>query len=323
MRRVLIALGVVVAAALVVLILLAAIPVGFDGLGAHARPAGDYAAATARFAQVQATEGDQVVPDCRSRLLTNGAPTAEVYVLYHGLTNCPRQMAELADALHATGANVLVLRAPGHGERGRAAALGVASAEAFRDDADTSIDIAAGLGDHVTAVGLSLGGLLATWSALERPEVQRAVIIAPAYDLGGFPAIVTYAFPNLFSRLPNIAIPSNGQPLGDHAFPETPTYAVAEMLRLGRYVRAKAAAHPPVGKQVSFVINDADTTISNAAALEVAEEWQRAGVDVRIVRIPASTGLPHDLIDMAQPVKRPDLVYPLIVALAEGREPPG
>jgi alpha-beta hydrolase superfamily lysophospholipase len=33
----------------------------------------------------------------------------------HGLTNCPRQYQEMAEALHQQGANVVVLRAPGHG----------------------------------------------------------------------------------------------------------------------------------------------------------------------------------------------------------------
>jgi hypothetical protein len=45
-------------------------------------------------------------------------------------------------------------------------------------------------------------------------------------------------------------------------------------------------------------------------------------VDVKVVHLPKSLGLPHDLIDPAQRVKDPALVYPLIEALAEGRTPP-
>jgi hypothetical protein len=122
--------------------------------------------------------------------------------------------------------------------------------------------------------------------------------------------------------LPNVAIPSSGEGLGDHAYPETPTRGVGQMLRLGRYVMGQAAARPPIGKQIAFVINDADTTISNAAAEQVIDEWRADGVDVTVVHLPKSLGLPHDLIDPAQAVQDPALVYPLIEALAEGRTPP-
>lgn len=315
---------VLVAAALLVIAVLAVglVPVATGDLGAHPRPAADYVQAVQRFDAIRAAEGPDVVADCHSRLLTEGRRTAEVYILFHGLTNCPRQMVELADRLHATGANVLIIRAPGHGQTNGPEGGAVVEAGGLRDMADASTDIAAGLGDRVTAVGLSLGGLLSTWAVLQRPEVQRAVIIAPAYDLGGYPGLVREMLPNLFSRLPNIVIPSAGQPLGDHAYPETPTHAVGEMLRLGRFVRAEAAERPPADKQIVFIINDADTTISNAAVLGVADGWRRAGVDVTIVRIPAALGLPHDVIDMAQDVRRPDVVYPLVIAVAEGRQPP-
>ena len=94
------------------------------------------------------------------------------------------------------------------------------------------------------------------------------------------------------------------------------------MLRLGRYVMGQAAARPPIGTQIAFVINDADTTISNRAAEQVIDEWRADGVDVKVVHLPKSLGLPHDLIDPAQRVQDPALVYPLIEALAEGRTPP-
>jgi pimeloyl-ACP methyl ester carboxylesterase len=166
-----------------------------------------------------------------------------VIVLFHGLTNCPQQMVKLAEQLEQQGANVVVLRAPGHGQASGPGGLAGIEAEQFRDFADRSIDIATGLGDHVTVMGLSLGGLISTWTVIERPEVQRAVIIAPAYQLGGYSEPVQYAVGNLFARMPNVAIPSSGEGLGDHAYPETPTRGVGQMLRLGRYVMGQAAAH--------------------------------------------------------------------------------
>jgi|694.fasta_scaffold64912_5 pimeloyl-ACP methyl ester carboxylesterase len=316
---VLMALGVIVAT----LVVLALIPLRVGDLGAQPRPTATYDEAVAAFDAYGADEsGLGVVDDCHSRLFTGGERTQNVIVLFHGLTNCPQQMVKLAEQLEQQGANVVVLRAPGHGQASGPGGLAGIEAEQFRDFADRSIDIATGLGDHVTVMGLSLGGLISTWTVIERPEVQRAVIIAPAYQLGGYSEPVQYAVGNLFARMPNVAIPSSGEGLGDHAYPETPTRGVGQMLRLGRYVMGQAAARPPIGKQIAFVINDADTTISNAAAEQVIDEWRADGVDVTVVHLPKSLGLPHDLIDPAQAVQDPALVYPLIEALAEGRTPP-
>lgn len=320
-----IVLAVLIAVAVVVatLLVIALIPLRVGDLGPQPRPTATYDEAVAAFDAYGADESALgVVDDCHSRLFTSGQRTENVIVLFHGLTNCPEQMVKLAEQLEQQGANVVVLRAPGHGQANGPGGLAGIEAEQFRDYADRSVDIATGLGDHVTVMGLSLGGLISTWSVIERPEVQRAVIIAPAYQLGGFPGPVQYAVGNLFARMPNIAIPSSGEGLGDHAYPETPTRGVGQMLRLGRYVMGQAAAHPPIGKQIAFVINDADTTISNAAAEQVIDEWRADGVDVQVVHLPKSLGLPHDVIDPAQPVQDHALVYPLIEALAEGRTPP-
>jgi alpha-beta hydrolase superfamily lysophospholipase len=114
----------------------------------------------------------------------------------------------MAEALHQQGANVVVLRAPGHG---RATADGSEIAGAphsltahqLADYADDSIDIAVGLGDQVRVHGLSMGGVVSLWVAQHRPEVERVVAMAPAFEIPGVPNAVTTAFTNLFSRTPS------------------------------------------------------------------------------------------------------------------------
>ena len=316
---VLIAFGVI----LLVLLAIALIPVSTAGLGAHPHPTTSYDQAVAAFDAYKADDQrHDPVAGCSSALYTHGHPTENVVVLFHGLTNCPLQMKVLAEQLEAQGANVLVLRAPGHGQQDKAAGLDGIEAEQFSAYGDASVDIATGLGRHITVMGLSLGGLMSTWAIIERPEVERAVIIAPAYELGGYPGPLQYLVGNLFARMPNMAIPGRGPNLGDHAYVDTPTRGVGQMLRLGRYVMAQAAAHPPVGRQASFVINDNDTTISNSAVEEVISEWQKAGVDVKVVHLPAGLGLVHDVIDPSQPTQDIKLVYPIVEALAEGKTPP-
>jgi esterase/lipase len=319
-KRVLLAALAVLGTVLVVAIVLALIPVGTKGLGAEPDPATTYRAAVDRYERISAGEQD-VRPECRSRLLTGGERAKRVVVLFHGLTNCPRQMVELAERLHADGATVLILRAPDHGLRGDVGKMGSVDAKEFRDYADDAVDIGSGLGDEVTVMGLSLGGMLAAWAAEERPEVDRAVVVAPALAVGGVPGFVADGFTNLFSRLPNLKLPSGGTAL-PHAYPPAvATHPTAEMFRLGRYVEQKAGADAPRGP-VAVVINDNDKTISNDRAEKLVAAWRASGTRVTVVRLPKSLGLPHDVVDIAQPKGRTEVVYPVLVALAEGKPLP-
>ena len=100
----------------------------------------------------------------RSILLTRGAPTGRVIVLLHGLTDSPLQFAPLAKRLYADGNNVFVPRMPHHGLRaGGVGALAALSSSGLRNFADSIVYSAAGLGDSVIVVGLSLGGTVAAW----------------------------------------------------------------------------------------------------------------------------------------------------------------
>ncbi|MDQ6768517.1 MAG: hypothetical protein M3Z54_00825 [Gemmatimonadota bacterium] len=64
-------------------------------------------------------------------------------------------------------------------------------------------NLAIGLGDTVVVLGLSLGGDMATWTAQFRPEVYRAVIVAPTLGLAHMSSIVATPMMNLTLRIPN------------------------------------------------------------------------------------------------------------------------
>ena len=88
----------------------------------RSRPISGVAAASweeakARVAAIQAEEAADptIVPECRTRLLDHGVPTAQVVVLFHGYTNCPKQYEKLAPELADRGYTVLVPRMPHHG----------------------------------------------------------------------------------------------------------------------------------------------------------------------------------------------------------------
>lgn len=317
-RRIAYGVGVVVGAIVVLLLLFAILPPSTADLGATpSHPARTYGAAMARVRAVKALEGG-VRPVCRSRLYTHGARTSHVMVLFHGLTNCPRQMLDLAQRLYADGANVLVLRAPGHGMPGDVGESGWVSATDFRDYAEGSVDIARGLGTHTTVVGLSLGGMLSAWSAEQHLGVSRAVILAPALRLGSVPAWVSDTFTNVFTRLPNINLPGDGESVAHGYPPGTATYPTAELFLLGRRVLHQANGPAPPTRHLDVLINDADGTVSNEAIEELVASWRQSGRTVTLVHLPACLGLPHDVIDVSQRGQNIALVYPVVIAMAEG-----
>jgi len=143
-------------------------------LDAYTRdPVRDYDSAIARFAQVQAREeADQALnPVCHSKLLTHGRKVERAIVLMHGMTNCPQQFVDFAPLFYERGYNVLIPRMSHNGLANRDTdALKYVTAEELRDCSNNMVDIARGLGEHVTYAGISMGGVTATWVAHAAPD---------------------------------------------------------------------------------------------------------------------------------------------------------
>src|SRR4051794_9029040 len=141
--------------------------------------------AVGRVSTRQAQESSVVVRGLGSILLSRGQPTARVYVLLHGFTDVPTQFEAVGRHLFADGSNVYIPRLPHHGERvGPVRALGRVRADELAAFADSTVDIARGLGDSVIVAGLSAGGAITGWIAQTRGDVSRAVLIAPAIAPG-------------------------------------------------------------------------------------------------------------------------------------------
>ncbi|MGI9117691.1 MAG: alpha/beta hydrolase [Gaiellales bacterium] len=313
--------GVVAAIVLGALVLTALIPYPVGDLAARPKPADGYDAAIKRFDAATMVEGRiGVLGQCRSRLITHGEQTDVVVVLFHGWTNCPRQFDELGQRLFDAGANVLILRAPRHGiadasgtRIGGVDLVGQLSPEELRDYADTSIDIADGLGRRRRVLGLSMGGVLAAWVAQNRPDVERAVVVSPAFGLHGMPGVVDYAFRSFFGRMPDIAWGGRDAFKLDHAYAGISTHSLASVYRLGQAVREQAAAAPPAAPAIRVDTNANDQQVGNGATASLVADWRAHGADVRTYEFPASDGLLHDIIDVQQQHANPDLVYPILV----------
>lgn len=119
-----------------------------------------------------------------SRVWLYDRPTEKVCVLFHGFTAGPHQMVPLGEQLFAAGYNVIAPLMPGHG---RAGDWSKQNPPPLPTDARTYLkfgvqwlNLAQMLGQKVVVGGLSGGGTLAAWLALEKTEqVDRAVLFAP------------------------------------------------------------------------------------------------------------------------------------------------
>jgi pimeloyl-ACP methyl ester carboxylesterase len=305
----------VVGAALLALGIALTRPLATEDLVAIRIGAPTYATAVQRVARTMAHEDSVAVPSGHSILMVHGERTGRAVVLFHGVTNSPRQFQVFAERLFDQGANVYIPRLPQHAERGGMHALAAMTAEQLRDCADSAVVIARGLGDTVLVAGLSAGGTMAAWVAQNRPDVSRVVVIAPAIELARLPWKLGSPVLRLAIRLPNFTrqvprldtVPDREDGWTTHGF--------GQMLRLGLAVERQARRAPPAVHDVRLLLNAHDHTISNDAALRLANDWRAHGAKVSTAWLPDSLGLPHDVIDPRQPVKRMDIVYPLLDSL--------
>jgi len=309
----LVALGVGVVA-------LCLVPLRPAALVSHPHPATSYAEGMARLTTLAALDGPDVNPVCRSRVYTHGHPTERVIVCLHGLSNCPAQFDSLAQLAFASGSNVIVPRVPQHGYADRMTpALADLDARALCGWTDHVLDAADGLGAHVVVVGLSLGGTLAAWSAQERDDVTKVVLVAPMLGLPTAPGASIFGFTRVLAWLPNAFLwwdartrdRLKGPP---QVYPRFSTRAVASVLMVAARVRADAANVAPGARSVELITLAHDPAVDNKAAHSLLTDWRRHGLlTVRTHEFSDHQGLSHDLIDPRQVGADPGLTYPILL----------
>jgi esterase/lipase len=288
-------------------------------------PATDYDTAIARFAQVQAQEdADETLnPVCHSILLTHGSKTERVIILMHGMTNCPQQFVELAPKFYEQGYNVLIPRMPHNGLADPDTDnLRYLKAAELRDCTNTMVDISRGLGNHVTYLGLSVGGLMAAWVAQYRADVNKAVIIAPSFTISPRLGVgLSKVAMRLLLIMPNIMTqrlkPFKDGP--DHNYLGFASRGLGEMMRFGFSVYNASKKTRAATQSVLVITNAADAAVNNKITLKVAQCWQTNGLEqLDKYEFDAKYKLIHDLIDPGQKLQKVDVSYPILLDLLAG-----
>lgn len=112
-----------------------------------------------------------------------GRATAVSVVYLHGFSATRQETAPLADNV-ASGlnANLFYARLTGHGRNGEA--MGEASVNAWLNDANEALTIGRRLGGAVVVIGVSTGGTLAAWMAVNADvrEVAAFILISPNFS---------------------------------------------------------------------------------------------------------------------------------------------
>jgi carboxylesterase len=298
-----------------------------DDLVSAPDPAGSYDEAMERWELTQAKEADLPLHEGgRTIVLSHGHPTERVFVLLHGLTNAPRQFRELGEKLFATGANVVIPRLAHHGLADRMTEAHAAmNAQDLIRYAQYGVDLAQGLGQKVTVVGLSISGISAAWLAQNREDIDEAFLLAPLFGPAVVPDPLTPAFAAALTRLPNKMMwwdprVRENLPGPPYNYPRFPTRALGEALRLG--LQTAQPDQSLRANRLGVILTENDKAVNNARTRRLVEQWRAASTDTEffIYEFPASENIPHDFIDPLQPDARTGKVNALLVEWLTGIE---
>jgi alpha-beta hydrolase superfamily lysophospholipase len=302
-------------------------PLPTEGLDAHPGPRAGFDEGLRLVEAMRREDGPAIAPECRTELLSHGARSGRVIVLLHGLTNCPAQFDSLGRLLFAGGANVLIPRLPHHGLADHMTGeLARMDARELTATVERALDAAGGLGDTVIVAGLSVGGVMAAWAAQERPDVDRAVLIAPMLGVAAAPARLTPAVTRLMNILPNRFVWWDDKvrerlPGPRHVYPRFATRAVGATLLLSARVQADARHSAPACRSIAVVQVGGDGAVDNAVTADLVGRWSRlAGIEIAVHEFPSALHLSHDVVDPEQVGGRPPVTYPVLLrAIAPGR----
>ncbi|MBI4671234.1 MAG: alpha/beta hydrolase [Chloroflexi bacterium] len=288
------------------------------------QPSSTYADAAARIARFVADEDDALIhPASHTKFWTHGEKTARAVLYLQGYTDSTEQFRALGDLLHQRGYNVFAPRLLYHGYRDRMTREhGKLTAPELIQWANDAVNTAHGLGEKLTVVGLSLGGVMATWLAQNRADVERVLIVAPAYGTKAIPPRATRTAARVVQRLPNMFIwwdPRVRAATGiEYAYPRFATHTLAQLFLLGSEMLNAARQRPPAAGAVWMITNANDFAVSNALCAEFVAAWRKHNANqIFTYQFPRELGLPHDLLDPIDATVKPELVYPRLIEMVQ------
>ena len=189
----------------------------------------------------------------------------------HGFTGNPSSMRGVAEAFAAAGYDVELPRLPGHGT-----AVSDMLASRWSDwsgeVAETYARLAARV-DKVVVAGLSMGGSLTLWSALQQPSISGIVCINPASQpqademvemVKGLLAQGTEVFPGIGSDIADPAVTES-------SYPETPLAPLVSMVEDG--IAPMVAQYGGCKIPMLLITSKNDHVVDPATSDQLAQQW--------------------------------------------------
>ena len=296
------------------------VPWNVYSLSSHPDPAKNYDQAVERIEALKANRLSEMNPDCVTQLMTHAQKVQKTIVLVHGYTNCPKEFMGLGKQFYELGYNVLIAPLPHHGLANRLNdEQGQLSADELAAYTDQVVDIAQGLGDNVTILGLSGGGVVTAWAAQNRRDVDTAVVMSPAFGYLAIPTALTAPIMNAVITLPDVFVwwDSELQAASspDYMYPRYSKHALAQIMRLGFSVQVNSWFKAPLAKRIFVVTNANDDSVNNELTARVAQRWNKHGAQLITYEFPAKLNLPHDLIDANKPDEDIEVVDQKLIEL--------
>ena len=280
-------------------------------------PARDRREAEARLAAWEDAATAPTLPVCRSRIWGDER-TQSVVVLLHGYTNCPHQFHQLARLLVADGHTVLAPRLPHHGQANRQPRdLGDMTPGVLAAFLGEALAVAHGLGEQITVLGFSFGGVLAGWAAQQRGDVDHAILASASLGVAAVRPWLRRPMTNVTTVLPDRVrwwdAERRDEKLGPpHGYVVYSMRGVGTMLGLGNGLLAVARRRRPATARITVAVNPCDTVVDNRTALALVAAWRARGAVVTEYSFPPTMNLIHDYMDPLQPEQQVDRVYPIM-----------
>jgi pimeloyl-ACP methyl ester carboxylesterase len=289
-------------------------------------PVLDFQEAINRIKTLQSREGADLHPLGHTRLLSHGKKTAAVVLWFHGYSTTPQQFIPLGEQCFEKGMNVYIPRAPHHGVNDRLTQeTRKLTEEELKAWAEESLQLACALGDKLIVGGLSMGGAITAWLAQIHPEIDLAVVIAPAIAYRVVPSALLPIVIPIISWLPDSMHWWDGklkekEEGPEYAYAWVSMHGLAIFPRMGMEIRRLNRKTPPAAKNIWMVINDHDADVDGVYVQKVAEEWQakKPGA-IHIYHFPDELGIIHDCISVEQPRQKVDIVYPILMDIVTGK----
>ena len=286
-------------------------------------PASSFEDAVKKFEQLQqAKSALPLSPQCSSRLLSHGHKTERVFVLIHGLTGCPGQYAALGKIFFDSGANVIIPRAKYAGFANVMNEVqGYQTGQDLLDQAAEGLDIAAGLGDQISLVGVSAGAPACAWMAEHRDGIDQVLLISPFFGIYGYPVVITDVLAVLFAHLPNYYVWKNSK-LKTAAcetpcvYPRYGTRSLGSTLELGKEDRSFHGALKT--NHLAVLFSAADHAVNHDVIKSQIEQWSLENPGkVSAYEFPASDDVPHDAVTPGLSHSRVNISYPKILEMLD------